>query len=218
MIGIDIDATTQATYILALRKVSQTIGKVVLHEHLKTYWELANIAEKNGMTADKAMAFSKSAWNDDNVYRNAPEMPGARTLLEAFNELKIPYIFISSRPVEFESVTREWFKNTFPWVPAENIVLGRKERVNGGDFKAKTVQKFGVGLFIEDAMEDAMVIADKAKVPVLVVPQPWNTQEDGYNRIKLLGEYSQHPGTWPVLRFLLSKEAKDFFNSVAQCY
>ena len=165
------------------------------------------------------MEFSKGAWNNDDVYRNAPEMHGARTLLEVFNELKVPYVFISSRPVEFEDVTREWFKNTFPLVPSGNIILGRKEGVHGGDFKAQMIQKFGVGLHIEDAMEEAVIIADTAKIPVLVVPQPWNAQEDvDHVRIKLLGEYSQYAGTWPVLRFLAKKEARDFFSSVAQCH
>ena len=53
-VGLDIDAITQATYILALKKASQSLGKVVLKEHLTTYWELARIAQKNGIPADRA--------------------------------------------------------------------------------------------------------------------------------------------------------------------
>lgn len=215
-IGIDIDAVTQATFIMALKKASQSLGKVILVEHLTKYLELANIAQKNGIPADKALEFSKGAWNNDDVYLNSPEMPGARILLETLDQLKIPYIFISSRPVEFEDVTRKWFKNTFPLVPSKNIILGRKEGVHGGDFKAQMAQKFGVGLHIEDAMEEAVIIADKAKIPVLVVPQPWNAEAIENDRIKLLGVYSPYAGTWPVLRFLAKKEAKAFFSSVAQ--
>ena len=73
-VGIDIDAVTQATYILALRKVSKTFGKVISKDHLKTYWELVNIVQKNGISADEALGYAKGAWNNEEVFGNAPEI------------------------------------------------------------------------------------------------------------------------------------------------
>lgn len=218
-VGIDIDGTTQATYILALKKASLGIGKVISKDHLKSYWELSKIAESYGMSKEEALSFNLSAWNHNDVYLNAPEMLGIRSLLEVFNEIKIPYFFISSRPAEFDMVTKEWFKKTLPWIPAENIILGRKDGVHGGDFKAEMIKKYNVGLFIEDATEEAVVIADKGKIPVLLVPQPWNDNDKIYNqRMKHLGDYDPLAGAWPILRFLVKNDAKVFFNNVAHSY
>jgi len=218
-VGIDIDAVTQATYILALRKVSKTFGKVISKDHLKTYWELVNIVQKNGISADEALGYAKGAWNNEEVFGNAPEMPGIRSLMMVFNEIGVPYVFMSSRPVKFEAVTRRWFKDEFPWVPSENIILGRKDGESGGKFKSEAIQKHNVGLHIEDVMDEALEIAKTAHIPVLVVPQPWNVHEDANHQlIRTLGNYSDWDGAWPVLRFLVSKQAKTFFGNVAQCH
>ena len=189
-ISIDIDAITQATYVLALRNVSRSFGKVILKEHLKTYWELAKIAEKNGVQAAQSLNFAKDAWNNEEVYMNSPEMPGIRALLEVLHEIEIPHTFISSRPLEFEDVTKSWYKDKFPWISGDNIILGRKEGVSGGLFKAQMIRKYNVGLHIEDTMDEANEIAKIAQIPILVVPQPWNTQEVITDpMVKLLGKY-----------------------------
>src|SRR4030042_2457549 len=216
-VGIDIDAVTQATYILALRNVSRAFGKVVLKEEIKTYWGLVDIVEKNGVSKDRSLDYAKEAWNNNEVYSKSPEMPGIRALLEVFNEIKVPYKFFSARPPGFKSVTKSFFKEKFPWVPNKNIILGRKEGVSGGLFKALMIKKHNVGLFIEDAPEEAEEIVKYAQIPVLIVPQPWNAQENiTHPMIRLLGKYSERDGTWPVLRFLAGKDAKSFFDSVAQ--
>lgn len=215
-VSLDIDAVTQASYILALRNVSQELKKVITKEMLTTYWQLAKIAEENGVPKEKSLAFAQGAWNRHDVYLNAPPMPGVTALLETFDDNQIPYLFISSRPVEFTETTVEWFAKTFPQVKSENIILGRKKEMGGGEFKADMAKKYNVGFHIEDAMEEAIVIAE-AGVPVILVPQPWNEQEvPTHPRIKHLGAHSHSDGSWPAVRFLRSKEAKEFFASVAQ--
>ncbi len=215
-IGLDIDAVTQATFILGLRNASEHLRKVILKEWLTTYWQLANIAKENGIPEADAMSFAKGVWNRHDVYLNAPPMPGIKTLLETFDKIGVSYVFISSRPVEFLDTTREWFRNTFPQVKGENIILGRAEGMTGGKFKADTARSLNLGLFIEDAPEEAVVIAG-AGIPVLLVPQPWNANEKiDSPLIKRLGDYDHTAGTWPVLRFLATSEAKEFFASVAQ--
>lgn len=215
-VSLDIDAVTQASYILALRNASQELKKVITKEMLTTYWQMAKIAEENGVSKEKSLAFAQGVWNRHDVYLNAPPMNGITALLEAFDDNKIPYLFISSRPVEFTETTKEWFAKTFPQVDSENIILGRKKEMGGGEFKANMVKKYNVGLHIEDAMEEAVVIAETG-VPVVLVPQPWNEQENIIHpRIKHLGAHSYSEGTWPAVRFLRSKEAKEFFANVAQ--
>jgi uncharacterized HAD superfamily protein len=219
-VGIDIDAVTQATYILALNKASYGIGKIIQREDLKTYWELAEIAKKNGIAPEKAIEFALSAWNDDYVYANAPVMPGITDLLQMFNEVSVPYLHISSRPVEFLDTTKKFFENAFfPFINSENIILGRKEGVSGGDFKAEMINKYNVGLFIEDSTEEAEIIVKNTDAKVIIVPQPWNEKvRFEHPRIKYLGSYKESNGSWSVLRFLASKEANKFLDSVAQSY
>ncbi|MEJ2441723.1 MAG: hypothetical protein P8Y06_02275, partial [Patescibacteria group bacterium] len=112
-------------------------------------------------------------------------------------------------------VETQAFEEEIPWVKSKDIILGREEGMFGGDFKALSVDEFNVGLHIEDAIEEAMAVAEKTDAYVLVVPQPWNIGEEGrkinHPRIKHLGDYFGLAGTWPVLRFLVSKEAAEFF-------
>lgn len=223
-VGIDIDAVTQATYILALNKASYDIGKIIQRDDLKTYWELAEIAKKNGIAPEKAKDFALSAWNNDYVYSNAPVMPGIKDLLQMFDEASVQYLHISSRPVEFLDTTRNFFKNNFPFKNAdkylsENIILGRIDGVSGGVFKAEMINKYNVGLFIEDATEEAEIIVKNTNAKVIIVPQPWNeTERFEHPRIKYLGSYKESNGSWSVLKFLASSEANKFLNNVAQSY
>jgi hypothetical protein len=152
-VGLDIDAVTQATYILALNNASHGIGKNIQRDELITYWELAEIAKKNGVAHEKAKEFALNAWNNNYVYSKAPVMPGMTDLLQMFNEASVPYLHISSRPVEFLDVTKEFFKNNFSFIDPENIILGRKDGISGGVFKSEMIKKYNVGLFIEDAID-----------------------------------------------------------------
>lgn len=217
-VGLDIDAVSQATYVLALRGVSERFGRFVSKEELIDYWYLAKLAMQHGIPEAESMEFARGAWNRHDVYLNSPPMPGISTVLEIFAKTGVFPKFISSRPEEFLDTSRKWFKNTFSgMVKPENIILGRKEGMSGGRFKADMAKKYGIGLFIEDAPEEAITIADSG-VLVLVVPQPWNVQKKiNHPNVKHLGEYLDGmDGSWPILRFLLSPEAKTFLASVAQ--
>lgn len=217
-VAFDIDAVTQATYVLALRGVSERFGRVVSKEELVDYWYLAKIAMQHGIPQAESLEFARGAWNRHDVYLNSPPMPGIGTVLEVFAKAGVFPKFISSRPEEFLDTSREWFKNTFPgMVKPEDIILGRKEGMSGGQFKSDMAKKYGIGLFVEDAPEEAIAIAESG-VRVLIVPQPWNIQQKiDHPNVKHLGEYlDSMDGSWPILRFLLSQEAKSFLASVAQ--
>lgn len=220
IVSFDIDAVTQATYVLALNKVSHDLGKVVHKEDLTTYWELANIvAKEKELDQAPAMEYAKGVWNSAEVYSNAPEMHGVTHLFKMLNEAEIPHVFISSRPIEFYDDTRKWFAQKFPWIDPENIILGRKEGMAGGDFKSGMVNKLGVALHIEDAVEEAKIIVQETSAHVLIIPQPWN--DDGrfiHPRIKYLGKSSYSNGSWPVIRFLSSSQAKDFLSDKANSF
>jgi len=221
-IGIDIDGVTQATYFLALNHAAHNLKmiKPPLVKNLIGYWELINIVQANGMSdRDQATKYAKALWNNDNVYLRSPAMLGITTLLKIFNEVHLPYIFISSRPVEFLSVTQEWFAQTLPWVKSEDVILGRPEEVSGGYFKAAMITKHRVLLHIEDGLEEAQEIVEKTPAGVIIVPQPWNIgQRINHPRIKQFRpqEYEVTKGIWPVIKFLASSDARTFLQSVAQ--
>lgn len=218
-VGIDIDGVTQATYILALNKVSHTFGKVINREELSSYWELAKIVQKNGVPEDDALEFAKGAWNDDYVYLNSPLMPGIADLLKMFNEASVSYKFISSRPIKFADTTFEFLNKQFSWIKPEDIIIGRKEGENGGDFKANMIDRYNVALHIEDAVEEARLIVRNTNAHVLIVPQSWNDYDRfEHPQIKYFESYVNSNGVWPVVRFLMSPAFKEFFNDVAQCY
>lgn len=198
---------------MALSKVSHGLKAVISKDQLTSYWELVKIVERYGIPECESLEYAKRAWNDHEVYRKSPPVPGAKSLLKILHELAIPHVFISSRPPNFLYTTREWFAESMPWVDPETVILGRKEGISGAEFKAAVVNKLNIRLHIEDTMEEALGVAEATPAKVLIVPQPWNLNEATNNpNIKILGPYSETSGVWPVLRFLSSKEAAFFLQ------
>lgn len=220
LITFDIDAVTQATYMLALNGVSHKFGKAIHRDELVSYWELTNIAQKNGCGPEEALQVALSAWNNDHVYVDSPDMPGISPLFRFLTEAGQPYKFVSSRPKEFLNVTKIFFEKTFPWIDTNNIILGRNEGEHGGDFKARMLNELGAVLHIEDALDEAKTIVDSTKAKVLIVPQPWNESGRFDNsNVKYLGHYYDNKYSWPLIKFLASDEAREFLSSdVAQSY
>lgn len=106
-IGVDIDGVTQATYAWALKKASHDLKTYIPKEQLTSYWELAEIARQRGIEKAESLEYARQVWNDNEVFRNSPPLPGARSLTRLLHELSIPYVFISSRPPDFWDTTRE---------------------------------------------------------------------------------------------------------------
>jgi len=205
IIGLDIDAVTQATYIRALAKVSRELGlrSVIAKERITDYWGLVKIIQHYGVSEEAAWKLARGAWNTESVFLESPPMPGISSLLKIFRDLEMPYVFISSRPAEFLNVTQTWFAKTFPWVNPENIILGRK--------KPEVVKEYNVGLHLEDSAEEALAIVRESSAKVILIPQPWNLSDDTFHpQIERVGPYSQLAGVWPAIRFLASHGAKDF--------
>lgn len=213
-ITFDIDAVTQATYVLALNTASRRLRKIIHRDELTSYWELTNIVQKNGYSKDEALKIALSAWNNDIVYLNSPKMSGISTLFKFLSEINYPYKFVSSRPKEFLNATRMYFQQNFPWIDRDNIILGRNDGEHGGDFKARILSELGTALHVEDALDEAKIIAESTCSKVLIVPQPWNESDrlDNAN-IKYLGHFYENNDSWPVIKFLASEEAKNFLNS-----
>lgn len=218
IVSFDIDAVTQKTYTLALNNASHKFGKYIDINELKTYWALADITQKHlGTSADESMVIAISLWNNDYVYGESPLMPGILNLLTMFNEAKIPYIFISSRPAEFLETTKKYFEKNLPFVNPENIIMTRVNPNPGGAYKAAMIDKYGVGLHIEDSFEEAKSIVGATPARVIMIPQPWNDHDRfEHARIKYLGSFvDPSVGSYPLLKFLGSLDAREFLHNVA---
>lgn len=216
MVSLDIDAVTQKTYALALNNASHFLGKNISVEEVNKYWGLIDIAVKNGINKEDAQIFARTAWNNHQVYSYSPIMEGSLNLLRIFNEACVPYMFISSRPTEFKADTKRWFENNLPWVDPNSIIVERFGSADGGAYKADIINKYGIVLHIEDALEEAKTIVEETGSKVIVVPQPWNDHDQFIHpNIKYLGKFDYSEGTYPVIKFLASDSAKDFLDHVA---
>ena len=215
LVSFDIDAVTQQTSDLSLKKASHILKKYITISDIVKYWGLKDIAAKNGMNEKEALEFSLYCWNDHSVYSGSPVLPGTLTLLRLFEEARIPYMFISSRPTEFKLTTKRWFEKNLPWVDPKNIIVERVGAAFGGSYKSDMINKYGVVLHIEDAVEEARAIAQETSAKVIIVPQPWNQSGRFFHpNIKYLGEF-RYSGTFPLIKFLASDNAKDFLDHVA---
>ncbi len=186
-------------------------------EELVTYWELVEICKKEGVDPSKAHDFAKGLWNNRNVYRDAPEVPGSKSLLRILKAIEQPIIFVSSRPDVFIDTTNTWFNSTFPWIGNKDIYLGRQHSQEGGVYKSGVIQALNVQLHFEDALEEAKDIISSTEAKVIIVPQPWNLVCDFESqKMKTFSSYSADAGMWPVIRFLASPEAAEFLGRVVQ--
>ncbi|OGM11487.1 hypothetical protein A2Z22_00355 [Candidatus Woesebacteria bacterium RBG_16_34_12] len=220
LVGLDIDAVTQATIYKALDYASLKLNRTIVMDELTDYWKLASMAIKNGMSEEEAYSFAKIAFNRNEVYQFSPRVPGIASLLKIFRDLEIPHVSISSRPSEFLDITKKWFFENFPWIDPKNIIMDRPRGMPGGDYKASVIEKEGVLLHIDDALEEVEIIVDKTRACILMPSLPWNIHKEvNHPRIKKVGNVSisNSPNVWPVISFLASSEAKQFLNlSVAQ--
>lgn len=213
-IGIDIDGVVQASSVLALRNASERVKQVILRDHVTSYWELVNVGKQHGMTDLEAIEFATSSYNNHDVYLNAPLMAGIKPFLEILQIIKKPHLFGSARPVEFAQTTKDMFARKLPWIKPESIFLGRKEWMSGGEYKSSLINNYGIGLYIEDSIAEANEMARRTDALILLVPQPWNKNEkiENTKRVHRLGEYDENAESWPILRFLATREARKFLS------
>lgn len=213
VISFDIDAVTQATCFAVARRASHEFKKEINRADLKTYTEMASIAERHGMCPDDAIEYARRVWNNDDLYLNSPPNAGMTSLLKLLYEVDYPHVFITSRAVEFRSVTEAFFRNKFPWIEPKNIIMGKAHHEPGGLFKSEMIKRNNVALHIEDCLEEAEIIVDKTSARLIIIPQPWNENfKIEHPRIKYLGSHLDSSGSWPLVRFLTSQSAKEFLR------
>ncbi|MDP4085208.1 MAG: hypothetical protein Q8934_11420 [Bacillota bacterium] len=156
--GIDIDGTvTSPSAILPF--MNEAFGLNLKLEDIKQYdlTPFVNVSEKE---------FNK--WfkeNEPQIYAESPLVEGAADILNKWkNEHKL--IFISARATHLLDVTEKWFKD-------HNVFFNHIELI-GTHHKVEAVKKYNVDIFFEDKHDNAVMIHEECKIPVLLFDTPYN--------------------------------------------
>lgn len=160
-IGLDIDGVVANSFPVFLQELNKHYGKNVAK--IDSY-DMTDLYGATWQEIDKFFAE-----NMEYLFLEPEPMEGAianiKSLLQAGHEIS----FITARkPGAEEEVTLRWFQKY-------NIPATRTNFV-GGRSKVPAVRKFGLDVFVEDFMSNALEIAEIG-VPVLLLDAPYNEGE-----------------------------------------
>ncbi len=157
-IGIDIDGTvTDPGSILPF--MNQAFGKNLSLRDCIEY----NLANVYGIPEDE---FVK--WLDEEgeeLYRHATLHHQADEILKQWHQ-NHRLVYISARAEKHLAVTCEWFDKF--GIPYHSIDL------IGSHDKLQSAQKWGVEVFLEDRLENAVQLSEELQIPVLLFDTPYN--------------------------------------------
>ena len=157
-IGIDIDGTvTSPSSIVPL--MNEYFGKELRYEDCREY----NLAKVYQITSEEF-----AQWLDrygERLYDEAPVHGTAdQVLRDWFWEYNL--VYISARETRHLDVTRNWFSRY-------NIPYHAIDLVGTHD-KREAAQKWGVDLFLEDRLENALQLTEELQIPVFLFDTPYN--------------------------------------------
>jgi uncharacterized protein len=157
--GIDIDGTVTSPSAL-LPFLNEAFNLKLTLADIKQY-ELTplvpHISEE-----DFALWFKK---NEPAMYQNSPLAEGAKEVLIDWSRNHELY-FISARGKHLFEETKKWFDNKE--IPHHHIEL------IGTHDKISAAQKHQVDIFLEDKHDNAVMIAERCHIPVLLFDTPYN--------------------------------------------
>jgi uncharacterized protein len=156
--GIDIDGTvTSPSSIVPL--MNESFGRNLRYEDCLEY-NLANVYQ----ITDEEFA----GWLDQNgerLYDEAPVHGTADQILRGwYQEHKL--IFISARENRHLDVTLNWFSRY--QIPYHEVDL------IGSHDKLSSARSWGVDLFLEDRLENALQLSEALEIPVFLFDTPYN--------------------------------------------
>lgn len=169
--GIDIDGTvtTPETLIPHINKRYQTnitLDDVVEYDFLSAFPHPVDRTE-----------FSK--WFKENeayMYSVSHIAKDAQTILQNWHRSYELY-YISARGMELYDITEKWFEQHH--VPYDHIEL------IGSHNKLTVAKKYQVEVFFEDKHDNAVMLAEELKIPVLLFDTPYNRRSVPTNVIRV---------------------------------
>ena len=160
--GIDIDGTVTcpSTLIPHINKqynLSITLNDVVEYDFLSAFPSPVDRNEFN--TWFKA--------NEAAMYEVSELAPHAKTILQSW-ESKFELYYISARGKNVYDITHKWFKE-------HNIPYDHIELIGSHD-KIEIAKQYNVEAFFEDKHDNAVMIAEELRIPVILFDTPYNRQ------------------------------------------
>jgi uncharacterized HAD superfamily protein len=158
--GIDIDGTvTSPTSIIPY--INKAFGMNIFYEDINQY-------ELTPFVNVSAEMFAK--WfieNEPIIYQGSPPAQGVEKILSKWKH-KHELYFISARGAHLLDVTEKWFFDK--GLPFHHIEL------IGSHDKVETVKKYHVNLFFEDKHDNAVMIHEECRIPVILFDTPYNQE------------------------------------------
>lgn len=123
------------------------------------------------------------------IYANSPLAEGAKEILMKWEQQHELY-FISARSTNLLNITKEWFVNN--QLKFDHIDL------IGSHHKIEAAKNYKVDLFFEDKHDNAVMINEECKIPVILFNTPYNQDPipDGVIRVNHWNEAYQWVENW----------------------
>lgn len=160
-IGIDIDGTvTDPSSIVPF--LNRSFGKNLTLQDCFEY----NLANVYGITDEEFTTWLLQ--NSQEVYSHSLLHGNASEILQNWH-FTHELIYISARALEDMQVTKAWFAKHH--IPYDHINLV------GSHDKVRAAKAWGIDLFMEDRLENALQLSSELNIPVLLFDTPYNQGE-----------------------------------------
>lgn len=156
--GIDIDGTvtcpsTFVPYLNDAFNLNITLNDIKQYD----FMPLVDVSEKE---------FAKWFHNiEPKIYSESPFAAGARGILKKWEQVHDLY-FISARGSHLFEVTKNWFHE-------HGLKLNTIDLLGSHD-KVEAAKKYDVEIFFEDKHDNAVMLHEECKIPVLLFNTPYN--------------------------------------------
>ncbi|PLS01779.1 5' nucleotidase, NT5C type [Neobacillus cucumis] len=180
--GIDIDGTVTSPASL-LPFINRAFKLNILYEDVNQYelTPFVNVPEK-----EFAQWFTE---NEPIIYKGSPPAQGAIDVLNKWKQTH-ELFFISARGPHLLDVTEEWF--------FQNGLTFHHIELIGSHDKVETAKKHKVDVFFEDKHDNAVMIHEECRIPVILFDTPYNQDPipEGVIRVKNWNEAYDWVENW----------------------
>lgn len=180
--GIDIDGTVTSPASL-IPFLNDAFGTNIKYEDI-TQYELTPFVN---VTEDELAKWFEE--NEPRIYKGSPIAQGAKTVLSKWAK-QHELFFISARGPQLLEVTKEWFQE-------QGLTFDHIELIGSHD-KIAAAKKYQVEIFFEDKHDNAVMIHEECRIPVILFDTPYNQDPlpDGVIRVNNWLEAGQWVDQW----------------------
>jgi uncharacterized HAD superfamily protein len=184
-IAIDIDNVIADTVPTLLPHINNIFKTNLLYDDIYMY-------DFHTILGISNQEMKKRFWNKSSTNKLFTKMKSVKNAKNviAFLSKKHKIVFVTDRPKKLKSVTREWLNDReIPLHRIRHMAGGIKNKHSYAELEK--IRGFGFDVFIEDKLEDAILLSKHCK-KVILYKRPWNISKnvrksfvevDGWNEI-----------------------------------